>query len=119
MSAVTRTPVPLQEEPLRRLVHGYLRAHVATLGTGRRPVVEELGLAVGLLHAASALAAMKASAEGERVGPQHLAEALLEASDCNAAGGRLGRLVGFVAGGLESLYLFEEGFTTAHQGGAA
>jgi len=119
MGALRRTPVPLGEERLRRLAHGYLRAHIATLGTGRSPVVDELGLAVGLLNAACALAAMQASAEGHTVSENHLAEALMEAADCHAAGGRLGRLVGFLAGGVESLYLFESGLAAGASGGAA
>jgi Fe-S-cluster containining protein len=116
--AARRTPVRLESEGLRRVAHGYLRAHVASVGTGRSPVVEELGMAVGLLNAACAFAAMRASAEGSDVTEQHLAEALMEASDCNAEGGRLGRLVGFLAGGVESLYLFESGFAPAGGGTA-
>ena len=119
IAAVRRTPVPFEKEGLRRLAHGYLRAHLATLGTGRSPVVEELGLAVGLLNAACAFAAMRASAEASAVTEQHLAEALMEASDCNAEGGRLSRLVGFLAGGVESLYLFEAGLTPAPERAAA
>jgi hypothetical protein len=119
MAAMRRTPVRLDSEKLRRMAHGYLRAHVATLGTGRSPVLDELGLAVGLLNAACALAAMRASAEGTAVTDQHLAEALMEASDCHAAGGRLGSLVGFLAGGVESLYLFEAGLASETPGAIA
>lgn len=118
MAAAFR-PVALEQPGLRRLVHGYLRAHVATVGTGRQSVVEELGLAVGLLNAACAFAAMRATAEGTAVGEQHLAESILEASDCNAEGGRLSRLVGFLAGGVESLFLFEAGLQPVASGGQA
>src|SRR5260221_1826502 len=53
------------EDPaVHGLVHHYLRATVEDLGTGRRPVVDELVMAVALLDAALAFAVMRAGQAG-------------------------------------------------------
>ena len=87
----------------------YLRSRIATLGTGRRPVVDELCLAVAILNAALSLAAMAAHAKGSPVVDEAAFVAgLSEASDLEHAqsGGALGAIVGVLAGGVEALYQF-------------
>jgi hypothetical protein len=97
-------------------VHGlawnYLRATVQTLGTGRRPVLDELGVAVGFLNAAGVLAAQRAARAGkDKVDAAAFAEGLMEAVDLTHAdsAGVLGRLLGTLSGGVESLYVFASG----------
>jgi len=94
-------------------VHGlawnYLRATVQTLGTGRRPVLDELAVAVAFLNAAGVLAAQRAGQEGKaRVDGAAFGEGLMEAVDLTHADGSgvLGRLLGTLSGGVEALYLF-------------
>ena len=97
-------------------IHGlawnYLRAALQTLGTGRRPVLEELAVAVAFLNAAGVLAAQRAGRAGRStVDADAFAEGLMEAVDLTHAdsGGLLGRLLGTLSGGVEALYLFAGG----------
>jgi Fe-S-cluster containining protein len=96
-------------------VHGlawnYLRATVQTLGTGRRPVLDELAVAVAFLNAAGVLAAQRAGRAGKAtVDADAFAEGLMEAVDLTHAdsSGILGRLLSTLSGGVEALYLFAE-----------
>ena len=54
----------LDDPAVRDLVLHYLRAAIEDLGTGRRPVVDELVMSVALLNAALAFAAMRAGQAG-------------------------------------------------------
>jgi Fe-S-cluster containining protein len=88
------------------LASHYLRAALATLGTGRRPVLDEVALAFAYLEAGRTLAAMKAAAAGkERLDAQDFAQGLMDAHDLTHVpeGGLLGRSLGFLAGGVGAL----------------
>jgi lysine-N-methylase len=94
------------------LAWNYLRAAVQTLGTGRRPVLDELSVAVAFLNVAGVLAAQRAGRAGqEKVAAEAFAEGLMEALDLTHAdsAGVLGRLLGTLSGGVESLYVFASG----------
>ena len=100
-------------------VHGlawnYLRSALATLGTGRRPVLDELAVAVAFLNAAGVLASQRAARQGQAtVDAESFTEGLMEAVDLTHADskGVLGRLLGTLSGGVEALYLFAAARTT-------
>ena len=112
MRAARRSRVDLDEPGVRGLAHNYLRASIAALGAGRRPVVEEMALAFAFLNAACALAAMRAG-RGGRSKPDaaDFAEGLMEAVDLTHAeeGGLLGKILGTLSGGVESLWMLAAG----------
>ena len=98
----------LDDVAVRDLVRHYLRAAVEDLGTGRRPVVDELVIAVALLNAAFAFAAMRAGQAGRRaVDAAALSEGLLETMDLAHAEpeGAYARVLVSLAGGLDALWL--------------
>jgi len=91
----------------RDLALHYLRAAVADLGTGRRPVVDELVMAVALLNAALEFAAMRAGQAGGRViDAAALSQGLLETMDLAHAEpeGAYARVLVSLAGGLDALW---------------
>ena len=91
----------------RDLALHYLRATVADLGTGRRPVVDELVMAVALLNAALEFAAMRAGQAGGRViDAAALSQGLLETMDLAHAEpeGAYARVLVSLAGGLDALW---------------
>jgi hypothetical protein len=93
---------------VRDLVRHYLRAAVEDLGTGRRPVVDELVIAVALLNAAFVFAAMRAGQAGRRaLDAPALSEGLLETMDLAHAEpeGAYARVLVSLAGGLDALWL--------------
>lgn len=109
LGAARHSHLDLAEPALSGLVHHYLRAAIETLGTGRRPILDELAVAVGFLNAAFVLARMRAAAEGQAaVDLATLSQGLMEAVDLTHAdpGTALGRRLTSFAGGVESLYLF-------------
>jgi len=112
MSAGRRAPVDLHDAEVRGLAYNYLRASIAALGTGRRPVIDEMALHAALLNVALALAAMRAGRAGR---PQpdaaDFAEGLMTASDLTHAdeGGWLGSILGTLSGGVESLWMLAAG----------
>jgi Fe-S-cluster containining protein len=92
---------------LQPVIQHYLRSSIQTMGTGVRPVVDELAVAVASLNAACALAKMKAAAAGRVVDRRIFSEALVEAADVTHADyGLLARVLTLFAGGVESLYTF-------------
>ena len=98
----------LDDVAVRDLVRHYLRAAVEDLGTGRRPVVDELVIAVALLNAAFAFAAMRAGQAGRSaVDAAALSEGLLETMDLAHAEpeGAYARVLVSLAGGLDALWL--------------
>ena len=105
-----RGVAPALDDPaVETLVHHYLRAAIEDLGTGRRPVVEELALSVALLDAALAFAAMRTGQAGARaVDAATMADGLLETMDLThlEPEGGYGRVLGALAGGLDALLLF-------------
>ena len=54
-----------EDEAVHAIAHRYLRASLDTLGTGRRPIVEEVSMTVAHLNAACVLARMHAAAGGK------------------------------------------------------
>ena len=111
-----RARLDLADPALRALAHNYLRATIETLGTGRRPVVEEMTTAVAFLDAACVLASMRAAQAGSAVvTASALAEGLMEAVDLThaAARGPLASFLGTLAGNVEALYLFAAGAAEA------
>lgn len=98
----------LDDPAVRDLVLHYLRAAVEDLGTGRRPVVDELVMAVALLNAALAFAAMRAGQAGRSaIDGASLGEGLLETMDLAHAEpeGAYARVVVSLAGGLDALWI--------------
>jgi len=92
----------------RDLALHYLRAAVEDIGTGRRPVVDELVMAVALLNAALEFAAMRAGQAGRRViDAAALSQGLLETMDLAHAEpeGAYARVLVSLAGGLDALWM--------------
>ena len=101
--------IPVDGPDLQPLIAGALRNAVASLGTGRRAVLHELALGVGLLRCALVLAAVRAGAASRReVTRQDFVDALVETADLQHAegGGVLGGFLETLAGGVDGLYLF-------------
>jgi Fe-S-cluster containining protein len=111
------TQFPMDDEGVTGIAHRYLRTSFETLGTGRRPVVDEVAMIVAHLNAACALAGMHAATNGKRaVDGESFAYGLLEASDLAHAddGGTLSGLLTTLSGGVEALYLFPPMYSYAH-----
>jgi hypothetical protein len=112
MTRARRVRFDLEEPGVGELVHHYLRAHIETLGSRGRPVLEELAVGVALLNAGCVLGALR---EGVRTDATLSASALsggiLEAADLSLAApaGVLGVLLGLFSAGVEPLYLFASG----------
>ena len=105
----TSVALNLQDEGVRPIAHRYLRASLDTLGTGRRPIADEVAMTVAHLNAACVLARMHAAANGKpAVDVESFTEGLLESADLSHAddGGHLSTLLTAFSGGLEALYLF-------------
>jgi Fe-S-cluster containining protein len=111
LRAGRRAAVDLARPELHAIAHNYLRASIATLGTGRRAVTDEAGLAVSFLQAGCVLAAMRAGRAGQDpVDRDGLARGLMDASDLTHAdpGAAYGALLGTLSGGVEAFFLFAE-----------
>lgn len=108
LAAARRMHVDVQQPDVHPLAWNYLRAAVQTLGTGRRPVLDELAVAVAFLNAAEVLAAQNAAREGKpRVDGASFSRGLMDAVDLtHSDGGGFGRLLVTLSGGVEALYLF-------------
>lgn len=108
LRAARRTRVDVDAPELQEVAYHYLRSSIEGLGTGRRPVLEELAVSVSYLNAACDLAAMKAAETGQPVSSAVFSEALMEAVDLTHADDRggLGRILGTLAAGPEALYAF-------------
>ena len=116
LRAAGRARVDLGDPAVHALVYHYLRAQIETLGSGRRPVLHELGVAVALLNVALLLAAMRAGRGGRASAAlPDVTEGLLEASDLAHAEpeGLLGSIVATLAGGVDALHLFAAGVPLA------
>ncbi len=108
LRAARRVPVDVDGPELRPIVYHYLRSCLEGLGTGRRPVLDELAVSLSYLNAACDLAAMKAAEAGGAVDAALFSEALMEAVDLTHADARgmLGRILGTLSAGPEALYAF-------------
>jgi Fe-S-cluster containining protein len=99
----------LEDPSVHGLVHHYLRASVSDLGSGRRPLLDEIVMAVALLSAALAFAAMRAGAAGRTaIDVAAVTEGLLETMDLAHAEpeGAYARVLVSLAGGLDALRAF-------------
>ena len=98
-----------EDEAVHGIAHRYIRASLDTLGTGRRPIVEEVSMTVAHLNAACVLARMHAAAGGQReVDAASFTQGLLESADLGHAddGGQMSTFLRAFSGGLEALFLF-------------
>jgi Fe-S-cluster containining protein len=99
----------LDDPAVHGLVQHYLRAAISDLGSGRRPLVDEMVMAVALLNAALAFGAMRAGAAGRTaLDAAALTDGLLETMDLAHAepGGAYARVLVSLAGGLDALRAF-------------
>jgi hypothetical protein len=99
----------LDDPEVHGLVHNYLRAALSDLGSGRRPLVDEMVMTVALLGAALAFGAMRAGASGRTtLDAQAVTEGLLETMDLAHAEpeGAYARVLVSLAGGLDALRAF-------------
>lgn len=109
LGAARRASVDLGDPAVHGLALNYLRASLETLGTARRPVLEELAVSLAVLNAACVLAAMRAAGAGRTVvEAADFAEGLMDAADLGHAEseGLLGSMLGTLSGGVEALKLF-------------
>jgi hypothetical protein len=109
LARAAHVALSLEDDAVRAIAHRYLRASFDTLGTGRRPVVDEVAMTVAHLNAACVLARMQAAANGKQsVDAESFTQGLLESADLGQAdaGGRLSAFLTTFAGGVEALYLF-------------
>jgi Fe-S-cluster containining protein len=108
VTVLARERVDVNTPAIQPVAHHYLRASIAALGAGERPVLDDFAIAVSYLNAANALAAMNAHAAGRPVDRATFSEALMEAVDLSHSDDRgvLGRTLQLFAGGVEALYVF-------------
>ncbi len=99
----------IADDEIRETATHYLRSTLGTIGTGRRPAIDEIGMAVAHLNAACVFARMHAARLNYRsVDVSAFRQGLLESADLALAddGGRLSRFLTMFSGGIEGLYLF-------------
>ena len=102
--------IDLNGPELRPIVYNYLRSSIQTLGTGVRPIIDELAVAVSSLNAACMLAMMRAAKAGRPVDRATFSEALVDAVDVSHADyGLVARVLTFFAAGTEALHAFGNG----------
>ena len=109
LARAAHVALSLEDDAVRAIAHRYLRASFDTLGTGRRPVVDEVAMTAAHLNAACVLARMRAAANGKQsVDTESFTQGLLESADLGHAdaGGGLSAFLTTFAGGVEALYLF-------------
>lgn len=105
----TEMPFRHDDDAVHAVALHYLRASFETLGTGRRPLVDEVAMVVAHLNAACTLGGMHAAARQKpAVDGESFAQGLLQSADLAHAddGGRLSALLTTLSGGIEALYLF-------------
>ena len=107
--ALRRVTLDLSDPDVQRIVKHALRASVDGLGTGRRPVIDELAVQIATLVAGIALAAMAAHrAGGDRIDAGALTSGITAAMQlAHADSGALGALLPSLAGGVDALRLLE------------
>jgi hypothetical protein len=104
--------IRLEDPELRALVHRYLKSSFQTVGTGRRPIVDEVAMIVAHLNAACVFGGMHVVSAGKHtVDAESFTQGLLESSDLSHAdaGGFLTSMLTRLSGGLEALYMFPPG----------
>jgi hypothetical protein len=101
--------IDLDDPELHALVYRYVRTGFETLGTGRRPIVDEVAVIIAHLNAACVFGGMHAVSHGKHViDAESFTHGLLESSDLSHAdaGGFFSSILTTLAGGTEALYLF-------------
>ncbi len=104
-----KMPLRLEDDAVHAIAHRYLCASFDTIGTGRRPLLDEVAMIVAHLNAACALARMHAAmCLKPAVDGESFTQGLLESADLAQAddGRRLSALLTTLSGGVEALYLF-------------
>jgi Fe-S-cluster containining protein len=85
-NAIRNVRVPDDDPAIAAILYNFLRSTIECLGTGRRPLIEELGFSVAQLHVACAIAAMQAGHRGMgQVSPEELIRGLTKAADLSRA----------------------------------
>lgn len=104
LNSIRKVSVPEDDPAIAAIFYNFLRSSIECLGTGRRPLIEELGFSVAQLNAACALAAMDQFQKGaDRVSPEALIRGLTEAADVSHAQMNTGPIAA-----PDPLYLFAE-----------
>ena len=108
-NALRRVTLDLSDPGVHRIVRHALRAAVDGLGTGRRPLIDELAVQIATLVAGIALAAMAAHRAGrDRIDAASLTAGITAAAQLeHADSGALGALLPSLAGGVDALRLLE------------
>ncbi len=104
-----RVGICLDNPELHAVVHRFLTTGFETLGTGRRPIVDEVSMLVAQLNAACVFGGMHAVLRGKHeVDVESFSQGLLESSDLGHAdaGGFFSSLLTSLSGGVEALYTF-------------
>lgn len=106
-SARRRAPLDTADPEVLRIVRHALRSTVEGLGTGRRPLVDELAVGAATLAAGLDLAAMAAVRAGlDRAGPEALTAGITAAAQLgHADAGALAAILPALAGGADALRL--------------
>jgi len=107
--ALRRVTLDTSDPEVHRIVHHALRSAVDGLGTGRRPLIDELAVQTATLVAGIAMAAMAAHrAQRERIDARLLTDGITAATQlAHADSGALGALLPSLAGGVDALRLLE------------
>ena len=97
--------VDINAPDIQPVVYHYLRASLEGLGARRRPLIDDLAIAVSCLNAACALAMMNADARRRPIDRESFSDALMESVDVLQAdeGGLLGWALPRLAAGVEAL----------------
>jgi Fe-S-cluster containining protein len=108
--AARRVSVDLSDPQVHRIALNALRSTVDGLGTGRRPVMDELAIEIATLVAGIDLAAMAAHRAGrDRIDAAALTTGITSAAQlAHADSGALSVLLPSLAGGVDALRLLEE-----------
>ncbi len=109
LGAARAVALDVNDDAIRELATHYLRSAFETLGTGRRPIVDEIAVAAAHVNTACVLARMHAARHGKAsVDAGSFAQGVLESADLTQAdsGGIFSRLLTSCAAGLDALHLF-------------
>jgi Fe-S-cluster containining protein len=108
--------VDINAPDIQPVAYHYLRASLEGLGARRRPLLDDLAIAVSCLNAAGALAVMNADARRRPIDRESFSDALMESVDVLQAdeGGLLGWALPRLAAGAEALKVLAR----VHDGGS-
>jgi Fe-S-cluster containining protein len=109
LAAARTSALDIGDDDIREIATHFLRSQFETIGSGRRPIVDEIAMAVAHLNAACVFARMDAAAHGRgAVDAASFTQGVLTSADLMQAddGGALSRLLTTLSGGIDALYLF-------------